>query len=114
MTSGTACALRIIRHSGYADLLRSYEIIVNGTRVGRLPRESVLELEVPCGPVTIEARLDWGRSRPLRIEAAPGKTIEVEVSNTWGALLALWGATFGFRSYLTVKQLNSPTSDSVG
>ena len=112
MTSGTASALRIIRHSGYADLLRSYEIIVNGTRVGRLPRDSVLNLEVPSGPITIEARLDWGRSRPLTIEAAPGKTIEVEVSNTWGALLALWGATFGFRSYLTLEQLKAPARNS--
>jgi hypothetical protein len=105
MPTGATCSLTIVRHSGYADMLRSYAIFINGSQVGTIARNSVLDLTVPSGPVTIEARLDWGRSRPLTIDAAPGQRIEVEVYNTWGALLAIWGVTFGYRSYLTLKQL---------
>ncbi len=105
MTTGTPSMLRIVRGSGLADRFRQYKIFVNGAEAGTIARDSVLDLEVPSGPLTIEARIDWGRSRPLTIEAAPGERIEVEVLNHWGALLALWGITFGFRTYLTLKRL---------
>ena len=105
MSAGATCTLRIVRHSGYADFLRSYKIFVNGAEAGTIARNSVLDLTVPSGPVAIEARIDWGRSRPLTIDAAPGQRIEVEVYNTWGAFLAIWGVTLGYRSYLTVRQL---------
>jgi hypothetical protein len=105
MPTGAACTLRIVRRSQFADWLRSYKILLDGNAVGSSARNSVLDLEVPSGPHTIEARVDWGRSPPLTIDAAPGKRIDIEVSNNWGALLALWGVTFGYRSYLILKQL---------
>ena len=104
MPPGATCMLRFVRGSGYADWLRQYKIFINGAQVGALARNSALDVEVPSGALTIEARVDWGRSEPLTIEAAPGQRIEIEVSNHWGALLALWGSTFGFRSYLTLKR----------
>jgi hypothetical protein len=105
MSAGAACKLRIVRGSGYADWLRNYKIRVNGGEVGIIARNSVLNVEVPCGTITVEARLDWGRSQPLTIEATPGQRIEIEVSNHWGALLALWGSTFGYRDYLLLKHV---------
>ena len=98
------CRLRVVRGSGWADRFRAYEIFINGAHVGDIARDSALDVDVPCGPLTIEARLDWGRSPPLTLEVTPGKTIEVEVSNHWGALLALWGVTFGARSYLALNE----------
>jgi hypothetical protein len=97
--------LKLIRRSGFADRLRSYKIVINGMQVGTMANDTVLDLEVPSGPLTIQARLDWCRSRPLMIEAAPNQRIEIEVSNHWGALLGLWAITFGFGSYLTLKRL---------
>jgi hypothetical protein len=108
MVTGATCMLRIVRRSEFADVFRSYKIFINGTAVGSIAHDSVLDLEVPSGPLTIEARVDWGRSRPLAIEAVPGKKIEIEVSNHWGALLSLWAVTFGYRSYLMLKQLPAP------
>jgi hypothetical protein len=107
MPSKEVCKVRIIRHSGYADRLRSYRIIINGGEAGTIANNSVIEFAVPSGPLTIEARLDWGRSRPLNIEALPNENIEVEVSNHWGAFLGIWAITFGFRSYLTLKRQRS-------
>jgi hypothetical protein len=107
MPAGYTCTLRIVRHSGYADRLRSYIILVDGKPVGTIARNSVLDLEVPAGPRTIEARIDWARSRPLTTEAVPNRTIEVQVSNDWNPILALWAITFGAGNYLTLKQLPS-------
>jgi hypothetical protein len=98
------CSIRFVRRSQAVDMFRSYSIFINNVRVGTIARGASLEVEVPSGPLAIEARLDWGRSRPLKIEAAPNQKIEIEISNHWGALLGLWAATFGFRTYLVLKQ----------
>ena len=97
--------LQIVRHGGYADMLRSYKIVVNDEKVGSIARNSVLNFDVPSGRLKVEAHVDWGRSQPLLIDVAPGQKITVEVSNHWGALLALWGATFGARTYLELKEV---------
>jgi transposase-like protein len=44
------------------DSGRRYEIFINGAQVGTIARDAVLDLEVPSGTLTIEARIDWGRS----------------------------------------------------
>ncbi len=105
MTQQGVCRLKFVRSAQFADWLRSYKIFVNDNEVGTLARNSVLEVEVPSGPLTIQARIDWGRSEPLVVEAAPKQRIEMQVSNHWGAWRALWAVTFGARSYLELKQL---------
>ena len=105
MLANATCKLRIIRRSGHVDVLRSYKIIINGLEVGTIARNAVLDIEVTSGPLRIEARIDWGRSRPLLIEATPDQRIEIEVSNHWGALLAIWAITFGSRSYLALTKV---------
>ncbi len=103
--SGGRSTLRLIRRSGYRDRFRSYKILINGIEAGTIARDTVLELEVPSGPVTIEARIDWGRSRPLIVDVPPMGTIEVEVSHNPKPRPALWEITFGFRTYLTLREL---------
>jgi hypothetical protein len=93
----------VVRRSGFADLLRRYKIFVNGNYAGSIARNATLNLRVPRGKVSLEARIDWGRSRPLVVEAQPGRRIEVEVANHWGAWLALWAITFGFGTYLVLR-----------
>ena len=105
MTQQGICTLKFVRSARFADALRSYKIFVNNNQVGTLARNSVLEVQAPSGPLAIQARIDWGRSEPLFVEAAPQQKIEIEVSNRWGAWLALWAVTFGARSYLELKRL---------
>jgi hypothetical protein len=107
MPADATSKLKIIRHGGFADRLRSYKIFINDKHVGNVARNSVLDLEVPSGAVSVQARIDWAGSRPLVVDAAPSRTIEVEVSNHWGPFLALWAVTFGCRSYLLLKQISS-------
>jgi hypothetical protein len=103
MNTHPTARIRLIRHGGYVDMFRSYRIYADGQERGRIGRNSVLELEVPSGSVTLEARLDWCRSQPLKIVAPAGQTVAIEAVNNWGPLLALWGVTFGCRSYLKLE-----------
>jgi len=105
MTQDNMSQIRIVRGSQFADYLRSYRILINGEMVGAIDAGGVLELEVPAGSLVIEARIDWGRSRPLTIEASPRQKIEIEVSRNWSALLSLWAITFGKDSYLKLTKL---------
>jgi hypothetical protein len=107
MPTSTTSKLKIIRHGGNADRLRSYKIFVDDKHVGNVSHNGVLDLEVPNGTVKVQARIDWARSRPLVVNAAPNQTIEIEVSNHWGLFLALWSVTFGAGNYLLLKQLSS-------
>ena len=111
MVQTGVCTIKIVRSSQYADMLRSYRIMLNGETVGSIARDSVLEIVAPAGKATIEARIDWGRSQPLTIDARPDETIEIEVSNPWGSALAIWAITFGRNSYLALRQ-RSPASTS--
>ena len=97
------CQIRIVRHSGYADRLRRYRIFSNGVEAGSIARNSVLEFKVPSGPTTIEARIDWGRSKPVVVNATRDHLVELEVANNWGAIFALWAVTFGRKSYLVLR-----------
>jgi hypothetical protein len=103
MAQADACTIKIIRPSQYADMMRSYQIMLNGQKAGSIAKGGVLELAAPAGRMTIEARIDWGRSQPLMIDAKPGEAHEIEVRNHWGNALALWAITFGRNSYLELS-----------
>jgi hypothetical protein len=105
MRSSEVCKIRIVRGSQYKDALRLYKIIINGSQVGTIARNSALEIETPCGALAIEARIDWGRSLPLRVDATPNQSIAIEVLNEWSFGLALWAISFGSRRYLTLRRL---------
>ncbi len=110
MDQNNTCRIKIVRPSQYADMLRSYQIMLNGEKVGSIARDDVLEVTAPAGKATIEARIDWARSQPLTIDAKPGETVEVEVRNNWGSLLAMWAIILGrSSSYLALRQ-RSPAS----
>ncbi|MBT5413182.1 MAG: hypothetical protein HOH66_11360 [Rhodospirillaceae bacterium] len=101
--------VRIIRPAQFTDCVRSYTIIVDGRRVGKIAQNSVLEFEVPQGRTTIKAQIDWGRSPTLTIEPTTTETIEIMVRNPWNPLFTLFAITFGFRFYLKLDRLSPPS-----
>jgi hypothetical protein len=111
MSANDLCTIRFVRPSGYADWIRSYTLRVNGKDVGGIRNGGTLEVTVASGVTTIEAEIDWAKAKPLTVTTAPRQTIEVEVSNRWGAWLALWAVTFGRKEYLLLTP-RSPTGGS--
>ncbi|MEJ2434961.1 MAG: hypothetical protein P8Y53_18050, partial [Pseudolabrys sp.] len=93
------------RRSSYVDGNRPYEIFVNSAHVGSISPATLVDFAVPCGELLLEARIDWGGSHPLTIEASPGHRAEIEVSNNWGRTFSHWAMTFHPRGYLTLTQL---------
>jgi hypothetical protein len=109
MSANDLCTIRFVRPSAYADWIRSYTLRVSGKDVGAIRNGGTLEVKVAAGVTTIEAEIDWAKAKPLTVTTAPGQTIEIEVSNRWGALLGLWAITFGRKEYLLLTP-RSPAS----
>lgn len=109
MTFETA-RLIIHRYVQWADIFRAYRIFVDEVEMGRIRRNSTLDLEIPAGRHVIGAAIDWVRAEPILIDAQAQQTVHVEVSNTYGARKAEYAVTVGKDTYLTLKQLNGPPS----
>jgi hypothetical protein len=97
-----SCTIRFVRPSGYVDRIRSYKMLVNGVQVGAIANGETLEVKVPAGVTTIEAKIDWAKARPLKIDTVANQTVEIEVCNRWSAWLGLWAITFGSDNYLSL------------
>jgi internalin A len=77
---GTA-KLIVIRPRQFADMLRFYDIVVDGKRAASIRPGQKVELELAPGCHEISARLDWFGSRPVRIKVASQTEHHLEVGN---------------------------------
>ena len=109
MPDDNSCTIRFVRPSGYADRIRSYQMLVNGRDVGTIGNGKTLEVKAAPGAIRIEAKIDWAKARPLTVNTVPRQTVEVEVRNRWGVWLALWAITFGKDDYLLLTLLAATT-----
>lgn len=102
-----AAKISVRRGGRYADRFRRYRIYVNGILVGCIWPKSILQLEVPVGALTIEAKIDWCSGEPLHLVLGVGDAAEVEVSNSHGMAGAAVGMVFWDpETYLTIVRLN--------
>ena len=84
MTGRATLILR--RGGGYADRMRAYRILIDGADAGEVRRN------------------DRAGSKPMQLTLGDGEVAEIEVSNTHGAILAVWAITFGMNNYLTLTR----------
>ena len=74
--------IRITRGASYKDvMLRPYRIYINGVYRGKIRRNKTKEFEVGNGTHEICAKLDWGRSKILRVDVKDS-IVDVEVGNS--------------------------------
>ena len=101
--------LRITRTSQYANKLRAYSIFLDGARVGKIKDGETVTYPLSPGSHTVQARIDWCRTKPVEITVKPGQDIPLEVgcyAGGWRLLLALFDAIWPGRwLYLKASQL---------
>jgi hypothetical protein len=102
--------IRIIGDSGYVDILRSYQIIVDGRAVGEIRNGGQVEFDVPPGRHQIHLELNWCRSNVVDFEANRG-VIQFECGSNirgWKSLIALLYVTFLRDQYLWLRKADEP------
>ncbi|MEJ6393639.1 hypothetical protein V8J82_10255 [Gymnodinialimonas sp. 2305UL16-5] len=107
MTRETA-TLIVHRGGGWADRIRAYRIFVNDVEVGRIKRNSSLELTVPAGLHMVGAKIDWTRAEPVLVDPCAGEIVEIDVFNTHGAFGSFEAIGIGRHSYLTLSVRGRP------
>ena len=106
--------LVVTRSRDFADILRSYRIILDGVLVGRVWRGQTIQLEIPRGRHVIAAKIDWCRSDPKVINCDTDEVCYVEVGCDIASTLSSFVnlermvrhvfALMGRESYLYIRQ----------
>ncbi|MGD7428285.1 hypothetical protein [Ralstonia pseudosolanacearum] len=93
------------RTKGFQDAMRNYSILVDGHTVGEIGKDSEISISVDAGKHILEAKIDWGRSKPLEINIKDNETQRFLVENS-GQFSTLYSITFGRKSYLQIVKIS--------
>ncbi len=81
--------LHLTRGKGYADMTRSYHVLIDGEDVGTIKQGQTISLDVAPGEHEMQLKIDWARSNLLRFDGRePG--LEIECGNSMTSLPKLF------------------------
>jgi hypothetical protein len=98
--------LTITRPRQYADMLRTYHLIVDGHDAATIRAGEDVDIELSRGRHRVMAAIDWAHSYPVEIDVLPGGHYHLEVGSNmagWRLLLAIAYATIWRDRYLYLK-----------
>lgn len=87
---------------GWVDRYRLYEVMVNGELVGKIGRGETRTIESDSGPIEIYLKIDWCRSRAIRLDLDPGAKARL-YCRPRSLLTAFYGISFGRTNYIQVE-----------
>ena len=97
----------IRRSKDWVDLLRSYEITIDGEVVATVRAGQAVTVPVVAGGHTLGVRVDWCRSEEIRFEARSGERINFECGSNltgWRVLKGLFYVLFRRQEYLWLRR----------
>jgi hypothetical protein len=90
--------LKIIRGSGYYGMIRKLGIFIDGQKVGDVGNGSETMIDVPDGAVSLEGRMDWGKTDPVQIASLKdGQSITFKTYFSFNPLRAAGMASLPFK-----------------
>jgi len=100
--------LTVRRDKEWADKLRKYRILLDGTEIGRLGQGDLISQQVTAGPHSVEAKIDWCGSKPFCFVAGSGDIVILVRSGLrgWDKLLILYYIIFDRHGYLTLHLIS--------
>jgi hypothetical protein len=102
--------LHIVRSTTFADLLRSYSVMVDGYTIGHLRRNQTLVYPLPEGAHDISVRIDWCGSDVTRFVAGAEETVMFECGSNltgWRLLVGPLYVLFRRNSYLWIRRIET-------
>ncbi|WP_157607244.1 hypothetical protein [Sanguibacter suarezii] len=104
--SGPASATLVVQrpYVPWRDRLRSYVVVVDGKRAGKVRGGAELVIAVAPGSHRVAARIDWTGSGPLDVVVPAGGVAVLRVRPAGGPGEAL-GQVGGRHSYLVLEQI---------
>jgi hypothetical protein len=99
-------SLTVRRDSGYADSIRAYKLLLDGTEIGRIASGESKSFEVTPGEHTLQAKIDWCSTKPVSFTTEDEETAfevfsKLRGFRIFGAIIAI----FNPRGYIGIKKL---------
>jgi len=91
--------IQIKRRAAWGDLLRSYQIVLDGACVGTIRQGKSHTFEVHPGHHELFLTIDWCSSQCLLIDVEPGEEVHL-VCQGRNALFALYNITSRANDYI--------------
>lgn len=95
--------IHLKRRATWADMLRSYQIFLDGEQVGTIRQGMGLTFQVHPGHHELFLTIDWCSSRHLSICLAPGERTTL-ICQGRNALFTLYNITLGANNYIKLAQ----------
>jgi hypothetical protein len=95
--------IHLARRPAWADMLRSYQIFLDGEPVGSIRQGMSCAFQVHPGHHELYLTIDWCSSRHLSIYLAPGEKTTL-ICQGRNALFALYNISFGAHDYIRLFQ----------
>ena len=83
-------SLSIVRDSGYADRLRAYKIVLDGSSIGEIRNGETKQFEISPGEHELSATIDWCRTPAVRFQSSADQNLKFQVSSNLRGVRLLW------------------------
>ena len=93
----------IKRGKGYADKMRAYKVLLDGTEIGDIRQGESKQFPVQEGKHTLQLKIDWCTSKPVTFDLAD-KSITFECGRNT-ATKAAFSAFFKTKDYMWLKRV---------
>ncbi|RYM35409.1 hypothetical protein ERX46_00010 [Brumimicrobium glaciale] len=99
--------VEIKRVKQYANKARAIGIYINNEKVDTIKDGETKSFELDAGENDISTKIDWCKTKPLKIESEENGTIKLELGSNlsgWKLLLGIYYITFKTSEYLYLKR----------
>jgi hypothetical protein len=98
----------VSRDSGYADRLRSYSVVVDGRKIGKIANGETKSFPIDPGEHTLKLKIAWCGSNTIHFDADTSQTVDFQCASSlrgWKIFLATAIAIFTPNQYLRLSRL---------
>jgi len=99
--------VEIKRVKQYANKARAIGIYINNKKVNTIRDGETKSFELNADENEIYVKIDWCKTKPLKIESVENETIKLELGSNlsgWKLLLGIYYITFKTSEYLYLKR----------
>lgn len=104
-----ASFITLSRDSGYADRIRAYRVLIDGTEVGTIDNGESKTFSVEPGPHEMVLKIDWCGSNTVKFDLPVSRSIGFECGSNLrgvGIFLSFYYVLFARDQYLWLSPSN--------
>lgn len=98
----------ITRDSGYADRLRKYKILIDGTEIGEISDGETKSFDISAGTHSLQLKIDWAKSNIINFTQTTNEDLKFKVTSPLrgkNIIKTILYSTIFSNKYLNLEQI---------